>query len=97
MSVIDARKNEVLSTVNVGRTVEGIAVSVSASPRGIAVNPETNLIYVLSGSDTVSIIDGKKNEAILGVIFNINPADSGHISCIDGGEIPTNEYRKIKV
>jgi YVTN family beta-propeller protein len=87
VSVIDGETNSVIKTIPVG-----------ASPTDVAVNPNNNLIYVANvDSNTVSVIDGETNEVVLGVIFSINLPDSGHISCIDGEEIPTNEYRKIKV
>jgi DNA-binding beta-propeller fold protein YncE len=54
------------------------------------------MVYVANcGSNTVSIIDGKTNDLVVGLIFNVNPVDSGQVVC-NGKKIPINEYRRIK-
>ena len=54
VSVIDGASNTVVATVAVGN-----------NPGGVAVNPNTNRIYVAnSGSGNVSVIDGASNTVI---------------------------------
>jgi YVTN family beta-propeller protein len=58
---------------------------------GIAVNPNTNMIYVTNqGSKTVSVINGKTNRLSVSVNFNVSPEGSGYIVC-DSQKI-TNQY-----
>ncbi|MGC2570995.1 MAG: YncE family protein [Candidatus Nitrosopolaris sp.] len=67
-------------------------IPVKRYPTGIALNPETNKIYVAnSGSNTVSVIDGSADKVSAGIIFNIEPANSGDIWC-NNKEYPTNVY-----
>ena len=57
-------------------------------------NDVTNTVYVAnSGSDSVTVIDGKANEVVAGVTFHINPFGSGRILC-DGLNTPspTEQY-----
>ncbi len=52
--VFDGNKNEIVTTINV-----------EDSPRGVTVNPITNIIYVTNQeSNTVSVIDGSSNKTI---------------------------------
>lgn len=44
-----------------------------------------------SGPGTVSVIDGSSDKVAAGVIFSVNPANSGRIIC-NGAEYPTNIY-----
>jgi YVTN family beta-propeller protein len=49
---------------------------------GIAVNPNTNMIYVTNqGSKMVSVIDGKTNRLSVSVKFGVNPEGSGYTVC----------------
>ena len=53
-SVIDGKTSSMIGNIPVGK-----------SPIGIAVNPNTNLAYVVNfNSSTVSVIDGKTNSVI---------------------------------
>lgn len=50
-------------------------VSVGDAPIGIAVNPNTNMIYVFNQlSNTASVIDGKTNAVIKNIQTGMNPA-----------------------
>jgi YVTN family beta-propeller protein len=49
---------------------------------GIAVNPNTNMIYVTNqDSKTVSVINGQTNRLSVSVKFSVNPEGSGYIVC----------------
>ena len=49
---------------------------------GIAVNPNTNMIYVTNqDSKTVSIINGQTNHLSVSAKFSVNPEGSGYIVC----------------
>jgi YVTN family beta-propeller protein len=48
----------------------------------IAVNPNTNMVYVTNPeNNTVSVIDGKTNNISVGIKFKIDPPNSGYINC----------------
>ena len=48
----------------------------------IAIDPLTNLIYITNtASNTVSLINGKDDENIVRVQFEINPENAGFIEC----------------
>ena len=50
------------------------------------------MVYVANDdSDTVSVIDGSSEKVAAGLIFNVNPANSGKIICNEK-EYPTNTY-----
>ena len=54
VSVINGSTNSVLTTIPVGN-----------SPRGISVNPSTNMVYVANFNDNnVTVIDGKTNKVV---------------------------------
>ena len=64
ISVINGATNEVVQNVPVG------------TPVAIAVNPDTNLIYVANwSSDTVSVIDGETNEVLKNITVGTSPYD----------------------
>ena len=64
-------------------------------PIAVAINDNRDLIYVVnSGSNTVSVIDGRTNNVTLTAIFSISPSNSGHITC-DHREISTNTYVRV--
>lgn len=49
---------------------------------GIAVNPNTNMIYVTNqDSKTVSVINGQTNQLSVNAKFSVNPEGSGYIVC----------------
>lgn len=51
-----------------------LSIPVDKKPIGIAVNPSNNKIYVAnSGSDKVSVIDGKTNKVVSNLITGNNP------------------------
>ena len=65
--------NKQSSTQQLGNTVA--TVSVGEAPIGIAVNPNTNMIYVVNQiSNTASVIDGKTNAVIKNIQTGMNPA-----------------------
>jgi YVTN family beta-propeller protein len=62
-SIIDGTTNEVIKEIPVG-----------INPQGVAINPDTNRIYVANfGSNTTSVIDGTTNEVIKEIPVGINP------------------------
>jgi YVTN family beta-propeller protein len=70
VSVIDGGTNSVVTDVMVGK----IAEDIDADP--IAINPNTNLIYVANQySDTVSVIDGGTNSVVTDVTVARRPND----------------------
>ena len=81
VSVIDGATNRVI----------GDPIPVGEGPRGMAVDPNTHLVYVTNpGSNTVSVIDESSNKPLVGIEFytsaNVN---SGYVKC-DNNAIPTN-------
>src|SRR5215831_9261509 len=67
-------------------------IAVGKHPRHIAVNTITDMVYVANDySSTVSAIDGSSDKVAAGVIFNVNPANSGKIIC-NNVNAPTNTY-----
>src|SRR5919206_160513 len=65
--------NKQSSTQQLGNTVA--TVSVGEGPIGIAVNPNTNMIFVVNQiSNTTSVIDGKTNAVIKNIQTGMNPA-----------------------
>lgn len=71
VSIIDSMINTEVATIQVGEF-----------PSSIAVNPDKNLVYVVdSESEMVCVIDSKINSIVTGITFNVNPPDSGRITC----------------
>jgi YVTN family beta-propeller protein len=67
-------------------------IVVGQDPGPIAINHKTRLVYVgNSAASTVSVINGFSGKVAAGVIFKVNPVDSGTIMCINQ-EYPTNVY-----
>ena len=65
-------------------------IGVGSYPRHVAFDTDTGMIYVLN-SNTVSVIDSSSDKVQAGVIFRINPPNSGKILCKDK-QYPTNIY-----
>ena len=64
--------NKQSSTQQLGNTVA--TVSVGEGPIGIAVNPNTNMIYVVNQiSNTASVIDGKTNGIVKSIAVGKGP------------------------
>jgi YVTN family beta-propeller protein len=85
ISVIDLRTHKIIDNITVGQ-----------QPNAIAVNQDTNKIYVATDSyDTIYTIDGDTDKISAGVLFNINPPDSGHIKCGSTQPTTTNKYQRI--
>ena len=64
--------NKQSSTQQLGNTVA--TVSVGEAPIGIAVNPNTNMIYVVNQiSNTASVIDGKTNGVVKSIAVGKGP------------------------
>lgn len=58
----------------------------------VGLDDVTNMIYVTNtGSNTVSIIDGKTDSVVVKVGFNVNPPNSGDVEC-NGQQILPNTY-----
>ncbi len=73
--------NKTVSVVD-GRIYKKTDISVGSNPFRIAYDSRTNMIYVVNrGSDSVSVIDASSDKVAAGVIFNVNPSDSGTIMC----------------
>src|SRR5437867_9554377 len=79
-------------------------ITVGKSPEGIAVNPETNMIYVPNGdSNSTSVIDGKTNKVVPHVtvgndphVIAINPKNNMvYVTNFGGGEGITNTVSEI--
>lgn len=73
-------------------------IAVGSYPEKVAYDPATDMIYVvnigtssLGGEGTVSVIDGATDNVTAGVIFNVNPINSGKIRC-HNAIYPTNTY-----
>jgi YVTN family beta-propeller protein len=79
-------------------------IPVGISPTRIVYNPTWNMIYVLGytphttaylssqlRNGSVSVIDGATDKVATGVIFKVNPANSGNITC-NNETYPTNTY-----
>src|ERR1051326_6025154 len=94
ISVINASTNKVSSTITVNPSLSGsyrVHDPVSSLPLVarfpliaslVAVNDASNMIYVTNtGSDTVSIVDGKVDGIVERLNFNITPSNSGDIQC----------------
>jgi DNA-binding beta-propeller fold protein YncE len=85
--VMDGEINQISATIPIGEY-----------PQGIAVNPNTNSIYVTKPSvNRILLIDDKTNEVILprNIIFNVSPTNSITIDC-NGVKIITNQSLLIK-
>jgi YVTN family beta-propeller protein len=82
-----------------GRTNKVTNVTVGGSPIAVAVDPTNGRVYVTNSlSNTVSVIDEKTNDPVIGVTFNVNPADSGQISCNkEQKEISTDIHFNLKI
>jgi YVTN family beta-propeller protein len=89
--------NKTVSVIN-GSTYKKTDISVGSNPFRIAYDSRTNMIYVVNrGSDSVSVIDASSDKVAAGVIFNVNPSDSGTIMCDNQSgtnqiEYPINVY-----
>ncbi len=94
ISVINSSTNKVTSTIAVNPSLSGsyrVHDPVLSMPLVArfpliaslaAVNDVSNMIYVTNtGSDTVSIVDGKVDGIVERLNFNINPPNSGDIQC----------------
>ncbi len=73
ISVIDGKMTKPISNLDKFRQ-EGIGIETEKEPTDIAVNPETNKIYVVnSDSDSISVIDGKNDKVTANVQIGENP------------------------
>src|ERR671935_1514934 len=80
-SLIDGNSNTNVRNITVGENYTSIAV-----------DDNVHKVYVTnSGSDTVSVIDTSTKKVAAGVTFNINPPNSGQITCNNMKDI-TNLY-----
>jgi YVTN family beta-propeller protein len=85
--------NNTVSVINPSNdTKKGHDIAVGIYPTHIAVNTLTDMVYVANDdSNTVSVIDGSSDKVAAGVIFNVDPPNSGRIVC-DNAVYPTNIY-----
>ncbi|MDR4492404.1 MAG: hypothetical protein R2685_16165 [Candidatus Nitrosocosmicus sp.] len=73
VSVIDGKIPHNISSLDKFRK-KGIGIETEKEPTNIAVNPETNKVYVVnSDSGSVSVIDGKNDKVITNVKVGENP------------------------
>ena len=55
------------------------------APNSVAIDPIKNLIYVTHPlENSVKIINGATDSSVVGVVFDIDPPNSGDIDCIEG-------------
>jgi YVTN family beta-propeller protein len=84
VSVIDGSTYEVIDSINVSRF-----------PFALSYNPINKLTYVAHLSqNTLSMIN--KTEPVIGVTFEVNPADSGYINC-NGKEFLNGDYFRYNI
>jgi YVTN family beta-propeller protein len=83
-----------VSVINLTSSAVMANVPVGEGPTSLAINPQTNMIYVANyDSSTISVTDGNTNKVIAGVTFNVNPSDSGYIQCNHANSpSPLNQY-----
>ena len=82
VTVIDGSSNNVNKTIKIG--VQNYRTTASYNPITIAVNPKTDLIYVVNrGSDRMFVVDGSTDKLIVGETFHITPTDLGFIKCFN--------------
>ena len=95
--VANAGSNTV-SVINAFTDTKERDISVGLNPVRIAYDDATNIIYVANQATyavntpgSVSVIDGSSDKVAAGVIFNVNPGNSGKIKC-NNVDAPTNIY-----
>jgi YVTN family beta-propeller protein len=82
-----------ISVIDVSTNTKERDISVGSNPVRIAYDSDTNMIYVVNQrSGSVSVINGATDKVAAGVIFNVNPANSGKIICNNTAAAPTNTY-----
>jgi YVTN family beta-propeller protein len=83
VSAINASSNRIVSNFTSGyNNGEG----------AIAVNPKTNMVYVTNEQfNSVSVVNASSNNLIVGITFNADPTNAGHIIC-NTKEVPNNIY-----
>jgi YVTN family beta-propeller protein len=102
ISVINPFKYKVIASIAVNPSLSGsyrihdpilsmpLAAKFPLIASLVAVNDVSNMVYVTNtGSDTVSVIDGRIDGVVERVNFNINPPNSGDIQC-NGQQIVQN-------
>ncbi|HZE78780.1 MAG TPA: YncE family protein [Nitrososphaeraceae archaeon] len=107
VSVIDGKDNKIIKNITVNPSLRGsykigdpvfsmpILVKFPLIASLVAINTVDNTVYVTNtGSDTVSVIDGNKDNVVVKIIFNVNPPNSGTIDC-NNHQIPTNNYTML--
>ena len=107
VSVIDGKDNKIIKNITVNPSLRGsykigdpvlsmpILVKFPLIASLVAINTVDNTVYVTNtGSDTVSIIDGNKDNVVVKMIFNVDPPNSGSINC-NNSQIPTNNYTML--
>ena len=83
ISVIDGSTNTIINTIKVDKF-----------PRGLYYNQESEILHVISSqSNTISQI--KNTTLLTGITYNINPPDSGYLTCNDI-KISKNDYIKYE-
>ena len=107
VSVIDGKDNKIIKNITVNPSLRGsykigdpvlsmpILVKFPLIASLVAINTVDNTVYVTNtGSDTVSVIDGNKDNVVVKMIFNVDPPNSGSINC-NNSQIPTNNYTML--
>lgn len=93
--VSDSLRNliQVISGTN-GTIIDEIPVG--KSPMKMVLNSKNDVIYVSNAdSNSISTIDASSGKLLVpGIVFNINPPNSGNIQC-KTGNIATNQYVRI--
>lgn len=96
--------NNTVSVINTNTDKRELPdIPVGESPTNIVYNPNTGMIYIANGfhahgfahtRGTVSVIDSLTDKIAAGVLFNVNPSNSGKIIC-NNTAAPTNTYLYI--
>lgn len=94
--VSDELRNVVQVINGSGTVIDEIAVG--DSPTDIDLNSKSGIIYVTnSGSKMISVINASSNKVqVPHVVFDINPRNSGYISC-EGISVATNNFQRIDI
>lgn len=94
--VANSKSNSVsvIDLSNLANITNKLDINVGDNPYDIAINQRLEKVYVINkDSDSISVIDPISDELVGGVLFNINPLNSGSIRCgINSTLAPVSQY-----